>query len=180
MLKREETEKTLDKFITYLVSQSKANLTRGKSNVSRQLYNSIKGGVIVRKNSFEAYFEMEKYGEFQDKGVKGNSSTLKAPNSPYRFGSGTGQKGGLTKGIKSWVLAKRFQFQDRQTKKFLSYEQTANLITRSIYQKGIAPNYFFTKPYEKAFKNLPNELITAYALDVETFLKYTIKNGNKT
>jgi hypothetical protein len=179
MLKREETQKTLDSFIKYLVTQSKANLTRGKSNVSKGLYNSIKGGVVVRENSFEAYFEMEKYGEFQDKGVKGKSSSLKAPRSPYRFGTGTGQKGGLTKGIKSWVVAKKFQFQDRKTKKFLSYEQTASLITRSIYNKGIAPTYFFTKPYEKAFTNLPKDLITAYALDVETFLKYTIKNGTK-
>ena len=122
---------------------------------------------------------MEDYGKFQDLGVKGKSSSSKAPNSPFKFGSGTGQKGGLTRGIESWVTSRRFQFKDRTTGNFLSYKETAFLITRSIYQKGIKPKQFFTRPFEIAFAKLPDELVEAYGLDLELFLKQTIKNGEK-
>jgi len=174
-----KTQSTFDSFIKYVVQQSKSNLTKKDKNVNKQLYNSINGKASVKKNSIEAYFEMEQYGMFQDKGVKGKLSSSKAPNSPFRFGSGTGQKGGLTKGIENWVIKRRLQFKDRQTGKFLTYKQTANLITRSVYSTGIKPSEFFSRPFELAFKKLPDDLIEAYGLDVETFLKYTIKNGEK-
>jgi hypothetical protein len=117
---------------------------------------------------------MEDYGEFQDKGVKGVSSSAKAPNSPYRFGSGTGRKGGLTEGINQWVKDRRFQFKDNETGRFMSYEQTAFIITRSIYQKGIEASRFFSKPFEVGFERLPEELVEAYALDVEKLLQQTV------
>ena len=120
---------------------------------------------------------MEDYGLFQDKGVKGKTSSNKAPNSPFKFGSGRGKKGGLTEGIDKWVRRKRFQFRDRKSGRFMSYESTAFLITRSIYNKGVKPSLFFTKPFQKAFKNLDKDIIEAYKLDVEELLKFTT-NGN--
>lgn len=174
-----KTQSTLDSFIKYVVQQSKSNLSKKDKNVSKQLYNSIAGKASAKKNSIEAYFEMESYGMFQDKGVKGKFSSAKAPNSPFKFGSGTGKKGGLTNGIENWVTRRRLQFKDRQTGKFLSYKQTAFMITKSIYAKGMKPTEFFSRPFELAFKKLPDELIEAYGLDVETFLKYTLKDNGK-
>lgn len=173
MLDRTETNKVLSKFTKYVVSQSRANLTRKDKNVKRNLYQSIKGESFTGKNSIGIYFEMEDYGQFQDQGVKGKSTGEKAPNSPFRFGSGTGKKGGLTQGVNQWVKDRRFQFKDQKTKRFLSYEQTAFIITRSIYHTGIKPSRFFSKPLEVGFERLPQELIEAYALDVEKLLKET-------
>jgi hypothetical protein len=175
MLSRDETNKALTKFTKYVVTQSRANLTRKDKNVKRKIYNSIKGESFTGKQSIGIYFEMEDYGEFQDQGVKGKSSSAKAPNSPFRFGSGTGRKGGLTEGINQWVKDRRFQFKDRETGRFLSYEQTAFLITRSIYHKGIEASRFFSKPFEVGFERLPEELVQAYALDVEKLLQQTVK-----
>lgn len=175
MTAKDELNKVLSKFTKYVTTQAKANLTRGDKNVKKGLYNSIKGEPFVGKNSIGIYFEMLNYGEFQDLGVKGKSSSNKAPNSPFRFGSGTGAKGGLTKGINEWVRNRGFQFRDRKTGKFMSYENTAFLITRSIYQKGIKPSRFFSKPFEVAFKKLPDEVIEAYALDLEKLIKQTLK-----
>ena len=172
-----ETQTTLEKFNKYIVQQSRSILTKQDHNVSKNLYDSINGFVRVMPNSLELYFEMEDYGKFQDLGVRGKSSSSKAPNSPYRFGSGTGKKGGLTDGIKNWVTARRFQFKDRKTGRFLTYEQTAFLITRSIYQTGIKPTNFFSVPFERAFERLPDDLIVSYGLDIETFLKYSLNNG---
>lgn len=174
MLDRTETNKVLTKFSKYVVSQSRANLTRKDKNVKGKLYQSIKGETFTGKNSIGIYFEMEDYGEFQDKGVKGLSSNAKAPNSPYRFGSGTGRKGGLTEGIRQWVKDRRFQFRDNVSGRFMSYEQTAFLITRSIYHKGIEATRFFSKPFEVGFERLPDELIEAYGLDLEKTLQQSL------
>lgn len=170
MLDREYVQKELDKFKRYVVQQSRSNLTKGDKNVNKKLYNSINGEAISSKNSLGLYFEMEEYGTFQDLGVKGKKSSAKAPNSPYQFGTGRGKKGGLTEGINKWVRARRFQFRDKKGK-FTSFESTAFIITRSIYNKGIKPSFFFTKPFEKAFERLPNDIIEAYGLDVETLIK---------
>jgi hypothetical protein len=176
MLDRTETNKVLTKFSKYVVSQSRANLTRKDKNVKGNLYKSIKGETFTGKNSIGLYFEMEEYGAYQDSGVKGKSSgnslsTFKQGG--FRFGSGTGKEGGLTEGINQWVKDRRFQFKDRETGRFLSYEQTAFIITRSIYQKGIEATRFFSKPFEVGFERLPEELVEAYALDVEKLLKET-------
>ena len=61
----------LNRFAKYVISQSRANLTRGKKNSSKQLYNSLDSNVKVSKNSFELSFLMEDYGVYQDKGVSG-------------------------------------------------------------------------------------------------------------
>ena len=174
-----ETRDTLNKFAKYVIQQSRSNLTKGEKNVSKKLYNSLDSDLKVSKNSFELSFLMENYGVFQDKGVKGKSSSSKAPNSPFKFGSGRGKEGGLTQGINKWVRRKRFQFRDRNTGRFMSYDSTAFLITRSIYQKGIKPSLFFTKPFEKAFNNLPKELMKSFALDMEALLETTIKDNLK-
>ena len=175
MLEGENTRKALEAFKDYVISQSRANLTRKNKSVSKQLYNSLKGIVDVMPNSFSLKFEMEDYGKFQDQGVKGKKTTYpESTNSPFKFGTGTGKKGGLSGGIKQWVKARRFQFQDKKGK-FLSYESTAYIISRSIWNKGIKASLFFTKPFEKGFKRLPEEILEAYGLDVDEFLDFTIK-----
>ena len=158
MLEREFTKKALEKFSKYVVSQSRANLTRKNMKNSAKLYNSIKGYVEASRNSFSLAFDMEDYGKFQDKGVRGAASSQRAPNSPYRFGSGTGKKGGLSKSIRAWVQQKRIQFRDLES--------------------GLYPTNFFSAPFEKGYEKLPEELIKAYNLDLESFLKYTIQQND--
>ncbi len=169
-------EKELKNFAKYVVTKSRMNLRSSDKNSSGSLSKSLDSNVKVSKNSFQLAFMMEEYGVYQDKGVRGKSSSSKAPNSPFKFGTGTGRKGGLTEGINKWVKRKRFQFRDKKSGKFLSYDSTAFLISRSIYHKGIAPSLFFTKPFEKAFKGLNKDLVEAYKLDVETLMKNSINN----
>lgn len=175
MQEKAEIYKALDRFVKHVTSRAKANLTNGDRNVSKRLYNSIKGEVTINSERTTVKFFMEKYGDFQDQGVKGKNSSAKAPNSPFKFGSGRGKKGGLTESIQKWVEARRFQFKDRKSGKFLSYRATAFLITRSIYSKGLKPTLFFTKPYQAALKNLPQELAKEYGLEVTKLFKESIK-----
>jgi len=168
----------LEKFGKYVVQQSKSNLSKKKKKDTSNLYNGVKFEVTKEKDATTLTFDFgtaNDYWQFVDKGVKGVSSSAKAPNSPFKFGTGTGKSGGLTKGINGWVARKRIQFQDRKTKQFLSYKATAFLIIRSIWNKGLETTNFFTKPFEQAFKRVPDDIYAAYALEVEEQLKVRLK-----
>lgn len=171
------TATALERFQKHVVSQSKRNLTVKNKNVTKALYNSIKGDVKESPNSIQILFTMLDYGFFQDRGVKGTRSGRSL--SGFKFGSGTGETGGLTKGIFKWVKARKIQFRDRKSGRFLSSEQTANLITRSIWRKGIEPTEFFTKPFEAAYKNLPNKVVETYGLEVERLFDQIVMQNLK-
>ena len=172
-----ETEAVIKRFRDYVIQQARSNLTKSGHNNTKSLYNSLKGEVVTENNFTIVGFQMDDYGTFVDLGVKGKTSSNKAPNSPYQFGSGTGRKGGLTKGINQWVKQKGFQFRDRKSGKFLSYESTAYLITRSIFNKGIKPSLFFTKPFEEGYKKyIDVDLIKAFGQDVETIIDLNLKD----
>ena len=173
-LRESGLQDALDKFKASVIKQARTNLSKGDRNVSRKLYNSLKGEAKVYAKGYYLNFQMEEYGNYQDKGVKGKRSSSRAPNSPYKFGSGKGAKGGLTEGIQRWVKARKFQFKDKKGK-FMSYDSTAWIITRSIYAKGIRPTLFFTKPFEAAYKRLPQELVNDLKIDLEKIFNYSIK-----
>jgi hypothetical protein len=158
--KAENTKFALDKFGKYLVQQSRANLTKGKKNVTKNLYNSLDYETKVNPRSIEFDFLMEEYGEWVDKGRK------KGKMPP--FGS-----------IYAWVARRKIQFKDNKTKKFLSYAETARLVMIKIKAKGIDPTDFYTRPFNLGFKQIPEELRQAYELDVMQFLEFTINELNK-
>jgi len=169
-INQSEVKKELERFAKVVKKEARTALTKQDRNVSKELYNSIKYDVEVYKNSFHLSFYMKDYGKFQDQGVKGKSSSARAPQSEFKFGSGTGKKGGLTTGIFEWVKARRFQFRDKKSGRFMSFKSTAFLISRSIYHKGLKPTKFFSKPFEKAFTRLSDDLVKAYGLEVNKLL----------
>jgi hypothetical protein len=167
MLDNKNTKEYLNAFAKYVIQQSRSNLTKQGKNVDKKLYNSLDKEIEVGANSFRMAFLMEDYGAYQDKGVSG---TQKKYDTPFSYKS----KRPPLKPIQDWVTKRRFQFRNRETGKFMSYKSTAFLITKGIFKNGIKPSLFFTKPFEKAFERLPNELVEAYALDVEKLLQQTV------
>lgn len=171
---QDERQQALDKFRKYVISQSKRNLTIQGKNASGNLYKSLNANVRAMPNSIRMFFEMEEYGFYQDRGVKGIKSGRSL--SGFRFGSGKGTKGGLTKGIREWVAIKGIQFRDKKGR-FITKEATTQMIVRSIFNKGIKPSLFFTKPFEAAFKYLPDEMIEAYGFDAEKLFDMIMKEN---
>ena len=168
-------DEILNKYGKYVVQQSKSNLTKDKKG-GGDLYNSVSYVIDKSQDDFLLEFLMEDYGDFVDKGVKGKTSTYpetSAALSKFQYGSGTGKKGGLTKALynpetkKGWIKKKKFQWKDKKTGRFLSYESMSYLIARSIYNKGLKANLFFTKPFEAGLKRLPDDLSKAFVLDIE-------------
>ena len=152
-------QEVLDRFIKHVVSQAKKNLTTSGKNASKKLYNSIKGESKAFPNSIGIYFDMEEYGFFQDKGVSG---VRKKYDTPFSYKS----KMPPPKAFDKWTIrrgiAPRGAGGKFQSRKGLNFA-----IARSIFEKGIKPSLFFTKPFEAAFKNLPDDMIEGYGLDVE-------------
>jgi hypothetical protein len=173
-------QETLDRFIKHVVSQAKKNLTTTGKNASKKLYDSIKGEAKAFPNSIGIYFEMEEYGYYQDQGVKGaNPSNVsknakirgqQAPNSRFRFGSGShsGTWPKFISSLEKWAKRRNIRLRDEKGKfKKGSYKTIANVIAKNIYARGLKPSFFFTKPFEAAFKNLPDDLIESYGFEVE-------------
>lgn len=173
-MQKAEIQKALERFRDHVVSVSKRNLTNSKKNSSKKLYNSIKGNVKAMPNSFSMEFTMEDYGVFQDAGVSG---TKKKYNTPYSYKS----KMPPVKAFDKWIVRKGLAPR-KSGGQFTSRKSLAFLIARSVFRNGIKPSLFFTKPFEAAYKNLPQELVEAYGLDaIELFneqIDQIIKNGN--
>lgn len=128
------------------------------------LRNSLKSDVKENPNSIELDISMADYGEWVDKGRKKGkgvppSELLKWINS---------------KPIKPRNANGAFIKATDSTKKSLAY-----LINRKIKRHGIEPTNFLTEPFNLKFKDLPNEIVEAYALDVEDFLRFSIDKLNK-
>ena len=165
-LDKENTLQVLTDFSKYVVQQSRTNLTKGGKNVSKQLYDSIGYDLNVSPNSFELGFKMQDYGQFQDLGVSGK---IRKFNTPFSYKD----KMPPARAFDKWVVKKGIA--PRSKGKFLSRESIKYAIARSVFLNGIKPTYFFSKPFEAGFINLPDDVIQAYGLDVENFLKYTLK-----
>ena len=153
------TEKALERFGRYLVIESRKNLTRKKKNVTNSLYESLDYKVKAMPNSFEFDFLMNEYGEWVDKGRKAGK---KPPFSP----------------IRKWVEERRIQFRDNSGK-FQTYDQTAWAVVGGIGRNVIEASNFYSRPFKLGYDRLPNEVVEAYALDVEDFLEFTIDKLNK-
>jgi hypothetical protein len=75
MARKELLEAVLTKFAKFVIQQARTNLTKGRHNFDKTLYNSLQYKLFVGENSFTLGIEMEDYGDFQDKGVRGAGGT---------------------------------------------------------------------------------------------------------
>ena len=163
----EGLQEILDKFKKDVIKQSRSNLTRLKNNSSKSLYKAIDGEVKVSKNSISIFFKMNPYGIFQDKGVSG---TERKYNTPFSYKT----KMPPAQSFETKIKNKGIQGRDKKGR-FITQKSLSFAIARSIFKKGIKPSLFFTKPFEKAYKRLPDEAIKKYGLDVEKLINTSLK-----
>ena len=162
----QETQKILNSFAKYVIQQSRSNLTKTNKNVSKKLYNSLDYKILSDSSGFILQFLMEEYGAYQDQGVSGTKKKYKTPfkYTTKRPPSSAFDKWTVRKGIAPREEGGRFT-----KRKGLNF-----IIAKSIFEQGIRPSLFFTKPFEKRFKTLPPELIAAFVNDAEK----TIEDGD--
>jgi hypothetical protein len=158
------TEKALKEYIDIVIASARKNLATQGKNASGSLSKSLKNtGVKFTSNGIEAGVEMNKYGEFIDKGVSG---IKKKYSTPYSYKSKMPPPSKLDK----WVVRRGIAPRDKEGK-FLPRKSVLFLIARGIYRNGIKPSLFLTKPFEKMRKDLPVKLVTAFREDAKVELK---------
>lgn len=195
MLVDQSVTNALNVFAKYVIDESRKNLIRDKK-AEGALYDTLGHQVTKTAKGFKLVMEMEDYGKFVDKGVKGaDPSNLspnakktgqQAPDSPYRFGTGrTGNWGNFVKRMSLFAKQKNIRFREHKivngkkvsTGRFArgGFDSVGYIIARNIYNRGIKPSMFFTEPFAKAFKTLPQELLKAYAVGIEKQIQINIK-----
>ena len=172
-------KQALDNFAYDFIDSAKKILKQKDKNTSKKLSNSLDYELKVHKNSFSLSILMEDYGKFVDKGVKGVGGTKadgskwkqkRVVQSPYKFKN----KRPPATVFNQWTV--RRGIAPRNVKgQFTSRKGLMFAIANSVYHTGLETTNFFTKPFEKEFKELPQELIEAYGLEVDAFLKQVSK-----
>ena len=176
-----EVEKVLDSYSKYVIQQAKSNLTKsGKGDGA--LYNSLKFEVIQDNTAMLVEFFMEDYGIFVDEGVKGADPSLvdsqktgrvgiqKAPLSKFSYKS---KKPPLDM-LVDWAKRKNVRFRVKKGQKgggqFKkgSYRSMGFWLQKSIYAQGMAPTYFFSKPYNNGIEKYELQIAEAFLADIES------------
>ena len=172
-------KQALDKFGKSVIKQSRTQLSKKDKNASKKLYNSLDYNLKVSKNSFELSFEMEDYGKFIDKGVKGVGGTKadgtkwkqkRVTNNDYKYKT----KRPPAKAFSEWTVRRGIAPRNKAGQ-FTSRKGLMFAIANSVYHTGLETTNFFTRPFEVAFKQLPDELVEAYGLQVDELLKFSLK-----
>jgi hypothetical protein len=183
LMSKKNTEIALQEFIEHVVNGSKDNLEALGKVASGDLLKSINGNLKASDNSIEVNILGADYLKFIDKGVHGvgglrktfKGKKLDSPiqwqlkkvtNSSYRFKN----KRPPANLMRTWAKRKRGVFRKRGDKGM------GFAIAESVYRTGIETTNFFTIPFEKAFERLPKELVESYALDIESFMEFTLKD----
>jgi hypothetical protein len=171
-MRLENLKKALEVFRDAVVQQSKLNLKGPNKISSGNLYNSIKGSAVkVSDNSIEFNIEMEDYGTFIDKGVNGKKSVY---TTPYSYKDKMPPPSKLDK----WIVKKGIAPRD-ENGKFIDRKSLQFLIARSIFNNGIKPSLFFTKPFEEQYKKLEGQLDNILFRDAEEMIQFITKQNFK-
>lgn len=158
-----EVLQALEKFRDEVVKEARSQLAAKGKNSSGALSKSIQGEVKQMPNSIGIYFKMLPYGNFQDKGVDGIKQKHGAP---YSFRKGIPSRE-MMASLDKWIVKRGSLTPRGAGGKFLSRQSLKFAIAKSIFNKGIKPSLFFTKPFEDAFRSLPDDLVEKYGLDME-------------
>jgi hypothetical protein len=192
-MKFENLKLALEKYRDIVIEESKKNLiSKGKGNSGGLLDKIEKGNVEVYANSLEFNIKMPYYAAFVDKGVKGKDPNnlspnakkrgQQAPNSPYKFGSGTyrGTFGKFKEKMAEFAKKKNIRFRNAKGQfKDGGYKSMGYVIASNIYNRGLAPSLFFTEPFKKYFTDVPQEISEAFGLDVANFISFIVKQNFK-
>jgi hypothetical protein len=158
------TEEILNKFAKRVIQQSRTRLTKGKKNASKDLYNSLRYELTTSAAAFILNFFMQEYGIYQDRGVSGKKRKY---NTPFSYKD----KMPPPKALDKWMVRRNIKGTRDVQGRFIKRKSLQYLLARSIYNKGIKPSNFFTKSFEQAFDKLPEDMVKAYRLDLEEFLR---------
>lgn len=155
-----------------VVDAARQILKDQNKNATGTLFRDVVWELPLEGNTFTLVFPFRNspYWKFVDQGVQGAISNAKAPNSPFKFGTGSGPPGGLVPAIDKWVIVKRLPDTRDARGKFIPRKRMVRAIARSVYLYGIKPTNFISDPLLMLFNQAKPKLEKGIRMDVEDFL----------
>mgnify|MGYP003626874730 FL=1 len=173
-----ETMKALTRFANSAKSLAREILTKQGKNTTGTLSDSL--SYVIEMDEKKEFLTMEfdapnaPYWKFVNWGVQGfiKGDKNKAPDSPFSFGSGKQQeKGTLRGGINRWVTQKNLEGVRDKKGRFIPRKSMIFLISKSIYNHGIAPSMFYSNAVDRTWRRLERNIQNAILSDYELFLE---------
>lgn len=172
-METKNVQQALNEFGASVVERARLNLKTGgrygTHNASGNLSKSLDYKAKENKNSIEFDFYAEDYWKELDFGTKGSESSAKAPNSPYKANASRGA-------IDKWVIRKGIQGVRGAGGEFVNRRMMVTSITNSINRTGTYETRFFRNAFDNEYKDFDNTIAEKYGLDLESFLKFTLKD----
>lgn len=170
------TQKAFDKYAKAVIKRARAILDAEEKNASGNLRKSMNFEYATKKNEFSLTFTFEgaDYWDIVEQGVQGAVNNKKAPQSPFKFGSGTGPKGKLIPAIDKWVVVKPIKDARDAKGRFIPRKSLVRAISTNIYKYGIEPTPFIRPPMRILFDKHKNKIAAAFASDVYHFFKKSL------
>lgn len=173
LIKYKYLENELKVFANKVVEDAKVNLQAEDKVASGSLLNSILvSNLVISQNSLEIGIRQNDYGGFIDKGVSGVNKKYSGTDYTYR------DKMPPVKAIDKWLYDRGIA--PRNVKgQFKSRSSVAFAIAKNIQLYGIKPTHYLTDAVNDNFKNMPEKLINAFALDTKATIDFIIKSNFK-
>lgn len=170
-----ETNKALNKWAKAIVTDARRNAVKefgGQSNLAKNLSYKVE----AKKNSIMISF-FPGYASFVDLGVQGNTGQLKNGKrpSPYKYRDKMPPISALDK----WAVRKLKATTRNDKGQFVSRKSLKFAIAKNIQRHGIKQTLFFTKPFEKYFKKLPDYITQSFGEDVAKYYVTAFKDSIK-
>ena len=183
-----EFKRALQKWGRDTVAGARSNLNKEKNNTSGTLSKSLRSQVRDTVDGFDLIFGMESYGMFLDAGVYGSDPSLantkkskgkqkgRSTNSVFTGNNGIAQKFSYKQkrppmgSLKGWAQKNNIRL-TRKNGTVASNTSIAYWLQKRIFAQGIAPTLFFTTPFLKAFKEMPEDLLAQFDIYINTVLQ---------
>tara|TARA_R110002110_G_scaffold280407_6_gene495104 strand:+ start:278 stop:883 length:606 start_codon:yes stop_codon:yes gene_type:complete len=165
------TQKQFDKYAKAVIKRARSILDEEGKNASGNLRKSMNYEYATNKKQFSLTFTFDgaDYWDIVEQGVQGAVNNKKAPNSPFKFGSGNGPKGKLIPAIDKWVVVKPIKDARDAKGRFIPRKKLVRAISSNIYKYGIQPTPFIRPPMRILFDRHKDKIAAAFASDVYHF-----------
>ena len=172
----ETINRLLSAYSIKATNEAKQIIKNAGAVASGNLVNDLKIKLISENDGVQFQVIAPPYAKYIDYGVKGKSSSKKAPNSPFKYGN----KMPPSAPIDRWIVRKNIKGSRDSKGRFVARKQLSFLIRKAIQHRGIKA-VEFTEPYydnlEYLEKDLAKELgedtaemIVGYLKDIKFIL----------
>ena len=134
-------------------NEAKQIIKNAGAVASGNLVNDLKIKLISENDGVQFQVIAPPYAKYIDYGVKGKSSSKKAPNSPFKYGN----KMPPSAPIDRWIVRKNIKGSRDAKGRFVARKQLSFLIRKAIQHRGIKA-VEFTEPYYDNLEYLEKDL----------------------